>query len=107
MSNKESMDDDYVSLSFETNKHETFVNARNAGLVPLLSFSSEKAQRQFLPLLTCRPAVSAWGRGMKLAVLHVGSVDNTKRTTNGRRGEVNLVDTCLQHHLGSLWQNTY
>ena len=36
MSNKESMDDDYVSLSFETNKHETFVNARNASLVPLL-----------------------------------------------------------------------
>ena len=30
------MDDDYVSLSFETNKHETFVNARNASLVPLL-----------------------------------------------------------------------
>ena len=36
MFNKESMDDDYVSLSFETNKHETFVNARNASLVPLL-----------------------------------------------------------------------
>ena len=36
MFNKESMDDDYVSLSFETNKHETFVNARNSSLVPLL-----------------------------------------------------------------------
>ena len=29
------MDDDYVSLSFETNKDETFVIARNAGFVPL------------------------------------------------------------------------
>ena len=46
MSNKESMDDDYVSLSFETNKHETFVNARNAGLVQYrYSGSREKAAR--------------------------------------------------------------
>ena len=36
------MDDDYVSLSFETNKDETFVIARNAGFVPL----SVAARRQ-------------------------------------------------------------
>ena len=64
-----------------------------------LNCNGEKASRQLLPLCTCRPAVSACGRGPSVALLHVGSVrcmDNT-----------NMVDTCLQHHFGSLWQNTY
>ena len=87
---------------------DIFINTRRAGYNS--TCNGEKASRQFLPLSTCRPAVSACGRGPTVALLHVGSVrcmDNTKKTTNGRRGKVNLVDTCLQHHLGTLWQNTY
>ena len=87
---------------------DIYINTRHTGFNG--TCSGQKASCQFLPLSTCQPAVFAWVRGTKAAVLHVESVrclDNTKRTTNGRRGKVNLVDTCLQHHLGPLWQNTY
>ena len=97
------MDDDYVSLSFETNKDETFVIARNAGFVPLLV--AARRQSHFAR------ALCLWQRDEGIAALRIGRVacvrpvGQTQKSTNRESGEVKLADTCLQHHLKPLRQN--
>ena len=87
------MDDDYVSLSVETNKDETFVIAQNAGFVPLSVAAIARARR--------RESISCSVPGREGSMEHVG---HTQKATNRGSGQVKLADTCLQHHLKPLRQ---
>ena len=103
------MDDDYVSLSFETNKHETFVNARNASLVPLLVAARRLPANVTLHVLDgafcLRQREESIAAPCMGRVACVGPVGQTQKSTNRGRGKVKLADTCLQHHLKPLRQN--
>ena len=81
--------------------HKTLVKSR----VIAAHVAARKPHASFPRFSRACPAASAWGRGRKQPLCSCGSgrhVDHTNRTTFGRRGEVNLVDTCFQNHLGSL-----
>ena len=79
------MDDDYISLSFETNKHEAFVNARNAGLVPLLVGARRLPTNLFLHMLD--GALCLWQRDESISC----SVPEA-RGVRGARGADTEVD---------------
>ena len=93
------MDDDYVSLYFQTNRHETFVNARNAVLVPLLV--AARSQSHFA---RAEGALCLWQWDESTATACVGCVAcmepvaYTHKSTHRGSGEVKLADTGLQHH---------